>query len=187
MGAHARVACSSRLAQGKESAWDAQPNSSGGAAARGEVFAGGFDIRGKNRKKKNEKAKSSERARTGNHNADGAENFANAGEINQGHRMGEDGRHHTGKFVTNFVEVSSAGEEEHDREGVARGIRPGVEEGYAGSAESAKEEEEPIRMIRTGMLNILEVKKTEVPQVSGGRGLCGRLRRRERPVRSASG
>ncbi len=120
---------------------DAQPKSSGGAAADGKVFAGGFDIRGKNRKKKNEKAKSSKRARTGNQNTDGAQNFADAGEINQGHRIGKDGRHHTGEFVTNFVEVSGAGAEEHDGEGAARGVRPGVEEGYAGSAESAKQEE----------------------------------------------
>lgn len=173
---------------------DAQPNSSGGAAAHGEVFAGGFDIRGKNRKKKNEKAKSSESACTGNQNTDGAENFADAGETNQGHRMGKDGRHHTGKFVTNFVEVSSASEEERDGEGVARGVRLGVEEGYAGRAESAKEEEGADQDDKDehaeyfgGEENPRTQSRVTVPQVSGGRGLCGRLRRRGRPVRSASG
>lgn len=139
---------------------DAQPKRGGRAAADGEAFAGGFNIRGKNRKKKNEKAKSSERASTGNQDADGAENFTDACEINQGHRIRKDGSHHTGKFSANLAEVRGASEEEHDGAGAAPGVHPGVKGGYPDGAERAKEKEGPIKRIRTSLLNILDVKKT---------------------------
>ncbi|MGB7845420.1 MAG: hypothetical protein WBL63_07380 [Candidatus Acidiferrum sp.] len=117
---------------------DAQPKSGYRPTPEFEAFTRGFDICGQYRQEKEEKAQSGEGARLRNENADGSENLANSGEINQEHRTGERGGHHAGEVVTHFIEVGGAGEQEHDGQGEASRGCPTVEEGNAKGTESAE-------------------------------------------------
>jgi hypothetical protein len=119
---------------------NAQPKNGGGPATDCDVIARGLDVCGQDSEEKNKKAKSGERACLREQNANGSENFADSREINQGHGIGKYRRHHASKVVAHFIEMRSAGEEEHCGQCNAGGGHPRVEDGEAEGAESPENE-----------------------------------------------
>ena len=112
---------------------NAKPESRGRASPDRKSVACGLDIGGQNGEEKNEKAKPGKGASARNQKSDGAEDFANACEIDQAHRIGKDCGHHAGEVVAHFGEVSAAGKEKHHCEREARGVNPGRENGNSQS------------------------------------------------------
>jgi hypothetical protein len=98
------------------------------------MFARGFGIGGENGDEEYDQADSGESAGARGQEADGAGDFAEAGEINHGHGRGNLRWNHGGHVVAQFREMGDAGGEEHDGDGAADRGEPGVEIGGAEKA-----------------------------------------------------
>lgn len=84
---------------------NAQPKLRGGPPTNGEAFAGGFDISGEHADEKNAQAQTGEGTRARHQDANGTQNFADSGEVNHGHGIGNSFGHHAREVVTHFCEM----------------------------------------------------------------------------------
>ncbi len=119
---------------------EAEPEGGGRLAAEGDVLLRGVDVGDEHGDEQKDEANAGEGAEARKEQAGGAEEFEDAGDVNDQERLREEGGDHTGEVMAHFGEMGAGGEEEHDREGVAGGGMPGGERGDSEGADGAEDE-----------------------------------------------
>lgn len=118
----------------------AEPEWGGGLATKGDVFVGGVEVGDEHGDEEKDEADAGEGAEAREEQAGGAEEFEDAGDVDEENRLREEGRDHAGEVVAHFVEMGAGGEEEHDGQGVAGRSVPGGERCDPQGANGAQDE-----------------------------------------------